>query len=509
MSRNKRSLITALILLLFAAAFYPLCLRLIAQSYYQNSVNNVREGRYFPAIRDLEKAIHFQVDDPSFWKKLGEAYQGLGKLQSVKEAFANAAKAKEAYRRAFELSPIDAESAFALARGETRLEHLYPFLYPDHDHNPHYALPYFQDAIRLRPNATAYHYAFATYLYYHKKDKEFLSVIRELARMSPLAYNRLRKEQFWSPSVREAVKRGIEKAADEGIDPRNAHSILSSLLAEEKDWEGAISQFKKASLYQPVFNHSGYYAHLGRLFLENRQFEEAGESFIKALYMSETREKDLERLLRIYQNKGYTEGFFQFYEKVRDRFLLSDKTDILLARALMNLKRYNEARQLLNNLNEKKPLAEAYYWLARLANQENDLGAMELAIQKATVHDPGNSRYHLLFSQVLARRQKLSRSEQEAGLAIRWADKPSAALYVNRAQIRWTNKDYAGSAVDWESAISLNPKNVGYFARAADAHEKAGKLSMAMEYYQKAIELNPQHQEYRKRYNAIRQGQGK
>jgi len=509
MSRSKKSLLTALILLLFAAAFYPLCLRLIAQVYYQNSVNNVREGRYLPAIRDLEKAIHFQADDPSFWKKLGEAYQGLGKSQSVKEAFVNAAKAKEAYRRAFELNPIDAESAFALARGETRLEHLYPFLYPDHDHNPHYALPYFQNAIRLRPNATDYHYAFAAYLYYHNKDKELLSVIRELARMSPLAYNRLRKEPFWSPSVREAVKGGIEKAAEEGIDPRNAHSILSSLLAEEKDWEGAISQFKKASLYQPVFNHSGYYAHLGRLFLENRQFEEAEESFIKALYMSQTREKDLGGLLGIYQSKGYTEGFFQFYEKVRDRFLLSDKTDILLAKALINLKRYNEARRLLNNLNEKKPLAEAYYWLARLANQENDVGAMELAIQKATVHDPGNSRYHLLFSQVLARRQKLSRSEEEAGLAIRCADKPSAALYVNRAQIRWTNKDYAGSAVDWASAIALNPKNAGYFARAADAHEKAGKLSMAMEYYQKAIELNPQHQEYRKRYNAIRQGQGK
>ncbi|MBC8420954.1 MAG: tetratricopeptide repeat protein [Desulfobacterales bacterium] len=402
---------------------------------------------------------------------------------------------------------MDAETAFALARGETRLEHLYPFLHPDRDHNPHYALPYFQNAIRLRPNATDYHYAFATYLYYHKKDKEFLSVIRDLARMSPLAYNRLRKEESWSPSVREAVKRGIEKAADEGIDPRNAHSILSSLLAEEKDWKGAISQFQKASLYQPFFNHSAHYSHLGRLFLENGQVKEAGESFMKALSMSETRERDLEGILGIYQSKGYTEGFFQFYEKVRDRFLLSDKTDILLARALMNLKRYDEARRLLNNLNEKKPSAEAYYWLAQLASQENDVGAMELAIQKATVHDPGSSRYHLLFSQVLARRQKLGRAEQEAGLAIRSADKPAAALYVNRAQIRWANKDYSGSAEDWETAIALDPKNAGYFAGAADAYDKAGKWSMAMEYYQKAIDLNPRQPEYRKRYNAIRQGQ--
>jgi len=34
MSKRKRSFIIALILFLFAASFYPLCLRLIAQIYY-------------------------------------------------------------------------------------------------------------------------------------------------------------------------------------------------------------------------------------------------------------------------------------------------------------------------------------------------------------------------------------------------------------------------------------------------------------------------------------------
>jgi tetratricopeptide (TPR) repeat protein len=255
MTKPPIPLIATLILFLFMLASYPLVLRLISQIYYQKAVNYARDGNYLPAIKDLEKAIHFQADNPLIWKRLGEAYHNLGKLQSVKElgeayhnlgklqsvkeGFAIAEKAKEAYLKASDLNPLDTEAAFALAREETRLKYLYPFLYPYHDHNPYYALPYFQKAIRLRPNGIEFHYAFAAYLYYHKKDKEFLEVIRELARICPLVYNRLKKEEFWAPSVREAVKRGVEKAVDEGIDPRNTHTILSSLLAEEKDWGGA------------------------------------------------------------------------------------------------------------------------------------------------------------------------------------------------------------------------------------------------------------------------------
>jgi len=98
MSKRKRSFIIALILFVFAAGFYPLCLRLIAQIYYQKAVNYARDGNYLPVIKDLEKAIHFQADNPLIWKRLGEAYHNLGKLQSVKEGFAIAEKAKGLFR---------------------------------------------------------------------------------------------------------------------------------------------------------------------------------------------------------------------------------------------------------------------------------------------------------------------------------------------------------------------------------------------------------------------------
>lgn len=104
MSKRKRPVIITLILFLFAAGFYPLCLRLIAQIYYQKAVNYARDVRYLPAIKDLKKVIHFQADNPLIWKRLGETYHNLGKLQSVKEGFTIAEKAKEAYSKTGKLS---------------------------------------------------------------------------------------------------------------------------------------------------------------------------------------------------------------------------------------------------------------------------------------------------------------------------------------------------------------------------------------------------------------------
>ena len=105
MSKRKRSFIIALILFLFTTVF-SLCLRLIAQIYYQKAVNHARDVNYLPTIKDLEKAIRFQGNNPLIWKRLGGAYHNLGKSQSVKEGFAIAEKAKEAYSKAGKLSVV-------------------------------------------------------------------------------------------------------------------------------------------------------------------------------------------------------------------------------------------------------------------------------------------------------------------------------------------------------------------------------------------------------------------
>jgi len=177
--------------------------------------------------------------------------------------------------------------------------------------------------------------------------------------------------------------------------------------------------------------------------------------------------------------------------------------DILLARTLIDLKQYNHARRLLEETNLKQPSAEAWYWLARIAEAEQDWNAMELAIQKATVLDPGNSRYHLIFSQVLKRRNKLERAEREASLAVGYQEKPSPWFYNHRAGVRWSRGDYAGALNDWKSAIALKPDAASFYAQAAEACIKIGDLTRAKEYYRKAVALEPANERYGKRYQEL------
>ena len=129
---------------------------------------------------------------------------------------------------------------------------------------------------------------------------------------------------------------------------------------------------------------------------------------------------------------------------------------------------------------------------------------MELAIQKATVLDPENSRYHLIFSKVLKRLKKLERAEKEAGLALDHSVKPLHWLFDHRAWIRWSRKDYQGAVKDWKSAIAVKPKKASFYARAAQAYCKLGEWSHALDYYQKAMDLDPKNENYRKKYNAVR-----
>ncbi len=500
---RSRFFISALILLLFVIASYPLCMRLISRIYYQKAANQIRDGSCEPAVNHLETAIRYQANDPLIWKELGQAYHNLGVLKPIKEAFGFAAKAKHAYLKAVRSNPLDAEATYGLAREEARLEQIYPYLHHQNN-NPYHALPYFEKAIRLRPNGILCHYALARYLHQQKKTESLLRIVSNLARIYPPIYGHLKNEAFWSSPVREAFKKGLHQAIDEEIASQNAHTAMSSLMAGEKNWASAISHYQKALSLQTIDKDSGKYLHLGRLYVKNGQLEEAEESFFKALSMSRTKERHLENLYRVYEREGYFEELYRFYHRVSRSFALSAKMDILLARSLIDLKRYHQAQRILKELNQERPTAEAYYWLARIAEKEKDWDSMELAIQKATVLDPKNSRYHLIFSKVLKRLKKLERAEKEAGLALDYSVEPSHWLFDHRAWIRWDRKDYQGAVKDWKSAIAVKPKKASFYARAAQAYCKLEEWSQALDHYQKAMDLDPKNENYRKRYNALR-----
>ncbi len=325
-------------------------------------------------------------------------------------------KAKEYYVEAFRLNPLDADAAYGLATAEARLEELYQSFHPGKKDSPYSPLPYFEKVVQLRPNGISYNYAFAGFLHKKEKNKELLAVIHKLAYIYPHIYYYLKEEAFWSAPVKAACISGLLKAARKKISPRKTHTILSLIMAEEKQWQSAISHYEKALKYKSSHNVSNDYMWLGSLYLKNRQPEDAKTSFIQALNISRFRERDLERIYNSYKNEGFLEELCRFYQQAQP-VISSSKAEIMTGRCLIDMKQYQQARQILIELNKREPAAAAYYWLARIAEAEKDWDSMELAIQKATVLDPENRHYHNKFSSVLRRLKKFERAEKEAALA--------------------------------------------------------------------------------------------
>jgi len=102
-----------------------------------------------------------------------------------------ARKSRESYREAAAINPLDAQAAYGIARAEVRLEELYRYLHPESKDTPH----------------------------------------------NPAAY-------FWSPTISEAYREGLEAAVKEKISPRSARMALSSMAAGEQQWLAAILRYK-------------------------------------------------------------------------------------------------------------------------------------------------------------------------------------------------------------------------------------------------------------------------
>ncbi|MFC1867607.1 tetratricopeptide repeat protein [Thermodesulfobacteriota bacterium] len=501
---TARYTICALILVLALLALNPLYLRLMAGIHYLRADNCQRESFYGLANEFLKKAAAYQPEDYEIARESGGSYYRLSGLRrEAREKWPLVLRSRELYQAANHLNPLDADTLYGLARAEYTLERLHKVLHPGRNNNPYRPLPWFKEALRLSPNNIPFNYALARYYYNHGSKDEMLTVLRALARTYPSAYHHMKKEGFWFPQIKEAVRQGLEQAVKEEISPREAHKALSSLLAGEKKWEESISHYTSALRYRSFTNRAGDLTHLGLLHLKNEEPEKAEKNFINALNKSNARETVFKTIHNIYKREGRIQDFSRFYGEVNRRYITTINMNILLARSLMDVKNYDEARDVLMNVNRREPTAEAYYLIALIAEIEKDWDSMELLIQKATVLDPDNGPYHLIFSRVLKRLKKLERAETEAGHALRLRKKPSPWTFNHRASIRWGMKDYKGAAKDWRLAISLKPDHAPFYARAAEAYSRLAYRSMAAEYYGKALGLDPENKRYKKRYSEL------
>ncbi|MGD8386722.1 MAG: hypothetical protein PVG49_06250 [Desulfobacteraceae bacterium] len=459
---------------------------------------------YVGAVLHYEKAAQGQPRDAHMFKALGEALHMLSREEPIKKAFLLEKRAMTAFNRAARLIPIDAEAFYGLGRSTARLEQMHPFLPPGDTKNPYNPLPAFRKAVELRPNGILYRYTLARYLYLIGDIPAFHQAIQALVQSSPGTYSHLKEEPFWSKPMEETVRQGLLQAAESNTMPRNAHMNLAELYERGNQPLEAIHHYALALRKNPRENQPSHRIHLGVLYLQTAQEERAEQSFMRALVESDARTTDLQRIFSTYKTRGRAQSFIAFFDRADREFSFSPEARLVVAKALIETQAYFEARDLLEQLNHRRPTAEAHYLLYQIAREQKDLDRMELAIQKATVLDPRNSRYHYLFSQVLRQAGNLEDAEKAATLAIDRAEKPSASMLNYRASLRRRLNDLTGALEDLNAALALAPEKAAYHASAAEVLIKLARFDQALAHAGKATALEPENAQYRKRHAQLK-----
>ena len=483
----KRIFGVVLIAAFFVALLVPTVRFTLGQFSYQQSVSLVENSNFSQAFEKLNRAAAWQPNDAAIQYELGIAYLQMalnmdGMLQKVM-----AEKAAEYFRRSQTLNPLDPETAYGLARASEL----------QGDKTREQTLAAYRRAMDLWPNNSLYRRAFVRELYRQGQEKELLATVQILGAIDPGSYGQLQREPYWADDTRQAFVRGVDEAISKNIGLRQAHMALAAILEKQGKWSEAAAEYQKGMGYEPHNNTEHDFYRLGALLLHSDR-DEAVKVMLQGLAKSTTREKDMEGLYNMFRETTDPEFQLAFYRKVKDRFPSTLRVDILMARTLVDAKQFDEAKKVLEQLTLKEQAAEPWYWLARIGELTGDWDAMELAIQKATVRDPANSDYHMMFSRALARQHKYRPAEEQADRAIETAAKPSAGLYNYRAGMRWNQENYQGALEDWQEANRLQPNNAAFYGQIGQAYKMLGQYDLAMAAYSEALQRDPDNERYKK-----------
>lgn len=414
-------------------------------------------------------------------------------------------KAHTWFREAVELVPRDLDGWTGLARSTELLERLYPFLkksaYPER------AQAHFERLLRLMPTNLYAVSLFIRYFDTRKLVRQRDEMVLRSIYLSPSLFYQLRNQPFYNLELEQKLKVVLLDSVRDNVFPEQAYRALSDISRREGDLHSAIKYFKKTKPQDEYGDRSGYFLALGNLQLEAKQYQAASTSFLTGLEKGSVHErrKRMNTVYYYYHRKKEYSAFLKLCDEVEHRFKTGDLLELLRAQCLFQMGQYGFARTHLLKISSNTFLAKSFALQARIAEKQKDWDAMELSSQRATVLDPENSSYHLLFSRSLVRQKKFIQAERAATAAIKSSsNQKSSWLYNNRAWIRWSLKDNEGALHDWERAVSLSPDNAGLYYNMALVYERGGNLPAAINQLERALRKAPGKKQYRDKLDMLK-----
>ncbi len=481
-------LIVSLFRVTVARYYWQLAEENLSKNNVSEAVNNISGTvAWLPRIFFVNDLIRLNILKGDISFKQAEVSPDIGSfLEKLLEA-------EQYYRRAAGLDPLNIDAFTGLARSVSSIERVFPFVRKVPYTKK--ALPLFQYLLNLMPANIYTRTLFIQYCHKNKLSSELVHTLGDTLSIYPPLYFQLKNQVFYSPAMHKIVRESLLRAAHGRIYPAAAYKGLSDLSSVEGDYKAALKYYQQVMPYWNSTDLSGYYLSLGRLYCKAGMFPEAENDFLLALN-GKSEDKLLSKIWYIYRNESRWNEFMAFIQKVKDRCRPSDIVEILSARCLIKMNRYELATSHLLRVSSPRYKAESLYLQARIAELRKNWDEMELKIQRATVLNPENTTYHLTFSRSLQRQKKWLQAEKEATQAIYSSSRMNPWLYNHRAWIRWNMKNYSGALSDWEQSTEISPQTADFYYNLAMAYEKGNNLYEAVKKIEKALRIKPGNKKY-------------
>ena len=478
----------------------------LSRFQYQKGIALFEKEAYEDALdylADAEKVLGilpgkiYGQDRFRIWYARGKTCYNMAKsLEGPLESYTWLKKGAIALRLAVDRAPLNYMSMFWAARTEGGLERLWPSVMGRHAPNPYDALPLYREAAFLRPNGITVHYELARHLFRKRELDKLPELAREISRKYPAALFHLEKEPFYSPAIRDGIKLGLQDALKDKATRRDAYFSLSRMAFEDKDYDSAAIFHANALQHNKRLNTYDHYFHMSRIFLKQKNVDEAIKAAVTAASMSNNFEDTLNYLLELFKMEQQLKSYLDFLNALEQRMYPSKYIDLAKAACLVASEQYNLAESLLTQLNENEPEAKAYNLLAKIAEIRKDWDGMEINSQHATALDPEESMYWIRFSQSLVHNQKPDRAEMAVSKAISLSKEEKAWYFLLRAEIRIQNKKYQDSLTDLLKVKEVNPGWHRTYYLLARVYQGLGDKRKSIFFIQKAIGLAPQEKQY-------------
>ncbi|MBU3950635.1 MAG: hypothetical protein KKF12_08205 [Proteobacteria bacterium] len=469
----------------------------LAEASFAKAEKAIPLGRYF-APQDLFR-IYTQTG-----MALHEQGLALWKEKNVSPAtLAFYEKAKASLTNATRIDDRDYLSAYWLARTENALEVLSPSIFPSAPQT-YNAQPLYEKATRLRPSGITVHHSYIRYLYAKGDTQKLSKLAQYMTQIYPSSYYDLKKEPFFNDTLLASMEKGLLAAIDANTDPRLALQALSDIQVTKQNPAKAVALYLQSLDIRPFSNTSASYLHMGRLYLKTLEFDKSIIWFAKGLETADNFDNTLGQIFSIHNQEKALAEFLKFCRHVEENLAHPPSLDILVAKAWMEMENPGLARSRLLLLNAKNPKAQAYYLLARIAEQEKDWDQVEVSAQKATTLDRENAAYYHLFARALLHQKKYAHAEEMAAKALKYAPKENPWYFNHRAWTRWHQKKYPQALTDWKRAFSIKSDYAEFPYCIALAYEREGFFKEGLSFVQQALALtpdNPKYKELKKRLN--------